>query len=197
MRSEEMVILHSKNEVNDFFKRETDLAKNAVDDFLKKRKGGKTRKYVSEIMSLLFSKKTEDSDLPCPEDEIGWLQPSIILSSLRESNSNSVITNSTFYRLLVDLEKNRFIERRGKPMKPHRPGRVPVYYRIATFGYSSFLFWSKDDLQEEYLNKWEENIDLKQCLVAAKEIIKKNHAGDHEYNVDMEIETERKKIFSS
>lgn len=158
--------------------------------FLKTRKGGKTVHQARGIMILLLVHYKLHERLGYPPDECGWTRPKYILEELKKYVPDLVcpIHGSTFYRLLDDLEKCQFIERKGKPMFPHRPGRLPVYYRTRIF--DSIPFPTQEDLQKQLSGIIDD-------LSAAKKLLIKYHEKDPNYDVERDIAEERKRVMPS
>ena len=157
-------------------------------EFLKNRKKSrgeaKTAQQAFSIMMLLQLYRRMVSD-----EEKAWVRSKELLAALKKSSDEiGPIHASTFYRLLDDLEKYRFIERRGKEMTPHRPGRVPVYYRIQG-DHTIIPKITKGDLQTQI---FEVNMDLH----AAKSLLIKCHENSPGYFVEHEIAQEKKRLFS-
>jgi len=154
-----------------------------LEKFLKTRKGVETKAYVQIILSYL----TEKMDVKTQ----GWVRSRDLVSDL--VSSNKIPNTSTFYKLLSDLTDAHLIDRKtGEKEKPG-PGAAPVYYR-ASIAFLPMQFMTRDELLEE-LNKatWD-NSNLAIRLGAARELLRKCHEGEEDYDAEKAIRNHANRV---
>lgn len=145
--------------------------KYCVDKFLENRRGKKTIPYARAIIGCLSKQFDNDSQKPdLKKDNVGWVVCSRILQEVRAEYPG--IRDSTFYRILKEMKDNHLIERRGKKMTPHRPGRVPVYYRVPVL-HARVFFESKEEIIDSLLTVIDSIAISRRQNIAAVKLLKK------------------------
>lgn len=163
------------------------------DLFLKSRRSDKTKDYTRRILECLsiqydedvFQKEKGRAD-GCP----GWVRPKELYKRVK------IIPNeSTYYKLLGDMEKAKLIERisGNGPGLTVGPGKTPVYYRVPGVYRKKLLkLMSKEDLEKALIELDHECKMVARQLMAAKLLLDNYNKNNPEYNVENAILTEVK-----
>ena len=161
-----------------------------------KRRGEKTKTYTRAIINCLSKQFEIDNQKPdIKKEDIGWVVCSNLLEDVRTECSG--VPESTFYRILGELKGNHLIEhgggKTGKPIKPRRPGKPPVYYRVPAL-HARAWFDSKEDLILLIVNLINTiNRDVR-IMRAARSLLKQCHQNDPKYNVGKDLFLESMRI---
>lgn len=126
--------------------------KYCVEKYLENRRGEKTTPYTRAIIDCLSKRFDDDSQADVNKDDVGWVVCSQILEEVRLKCPD--IADSTFYRILGELVENHLIVQKkskpGKRVKPYRPGKPPVYYRVPIL-HARVYFETREELTNQLL----------------------------------------------
>lgn len=91
-----------------------------IEAFLKSRRNEQTKEYSLKIIEYLINQSTPEND--------GWIRSKILKSAIVP---DLIPNDSSFFKLLKDMEQYRVIEKRIIKKEIPEKGKSPTYYRVS------------------------------------------------------------------